>query len=63
VRIPRDPLLGHVPSHPGLFPAGEGAGQAGGIISAALDGRQAASLLHFGGGGTEMIDRFLPAQE
>jgi uncharacterized FAD-dependent dehydrogenase len=25
-------------SHPGLFPAGEGAGFAGGIVSAALDG-------------------------
>lgn len=38
VRIPRDP---HTLSHPqleGLFPCGEGAGYAGGIISAALDG-------------------------
>jgi hypothetical protein len=25
-------------SHPGIFPAGEGAGFAGGIVSAALDG-------------------------
>ena len=25
-------------SHPGLFPTGEGAGFAGGIVSAALDG-------------------------
>jgi len=25
-------------SHPGLFPAGEGAGFAGGIVSASLDG-------------------------
>lgn len=29
-------------SHPGLFPAGEGAGYAGGIMSAAIDGMQAA---------------------
>ncbi len=29
-------------SHPGLFPAGEGAGYAGGIMSAALDGLRAA---------------------
>ncbi len=29
-------------SHPGLYPAGEGAGYAGGIVSAALDGLRAA---------------------
>ena len=29
-------------SHPGLYPAGEGAGYAGGIMSAALDGLRAA---------------------
>jgi uncharacterized FAD-dependent dehydrogenase len=29
-------------SHPGLFPAGEGAGYAGGIMSAAIDGMQTA---------------------
>jgi uncharacterized FAD-dependent dehydrogenase len=34
-------------SHPGLFPAGEGAGYAGGIMSAALDGLRAANqVLH-----------------
>ena len=32
-------------SHPGLFPAGEGAGYAGGIMSAALDGLRAADQL------------------
>lgn len=38
VRIPRDPeTLTHV-SVPGLYPAGEGAGYAGGIVSAAIDG-------------------------
>lgn len=30
------------PSHPGLFPIGEGAGYAGGIVSAAMDGLRAA---------------------
>lgn len=38
VRIPRDPeTLEHV-SLPGLYPCGEGAGYAGGIVSSALDG-------------------------
>jgi uncharacterized FAD-dependent dehydrogenase len=32
-------------SHPGLFPAGEGAGYAGGIMSAALDGLKAAEQI------------------
>jgi len=32
-------------SHPGLFPAGEGAGYAGGIMSAALDGIKAADAI------------------
>jgi len=42
VRILRDPLSGHHPELPGLFPAGEGAGYAGGIVSSAMDGEQAA---------------------
>ena len=29
-------------SHPGLYPIGEGAGHAGGIVSSALDGVNAA---------------------
>ena len=38
VRLPRDPeTLEHV-DVPGLYPCGEGAGYAGGIISSALDG-------------------------
>jgi hypothetical protein len=41
LRIVRDGR-GESPSHPGLFPAGEGAGYAGGIMSAALDGLRAA---------------------
>ncbi len=42
VRIPRDPeTLMHVEID-GLFPSGEGAGYAGGIVSAALDGEKVA---------------------
>ena len=42
VRIPRDPERLMHPEIEGLFPAGEGAGYAGGIISAALDGERIA---------------------
>lgn len=43
VRIPRDPeTLTHV-SVPGLYPCGEGAGYAGGIVSAAIDGDRCAT--------------------
>ena len=38
VRIPRDRETLMHPQVPGLFPCGEGAGYAGGIVSAALDG-------------------------
>ena len=41
VRIPRTDALQH-PDVAGLFPCGEGAGYAGGIVSAALDGRKCA---------------------
>jgi uncharacterized FAD-dependent dehydrogenase len=42
VRIPRrDDTLQH-PQLAGLFPCGEGAGYAGGIVSAAMDGIKAA---------------------
>jgi len=45
VRIPRDPeTLCHV-ALAGLYPAGEGAGYAGGIVSAAIDGDRAAAAL------------------
>ncbi|MBR2125735.1 MAG: FAD-binding protein [Akkermansia sp.] len=45
LRIPRDPAtLQHV-DLPGLFPCGEGAGYAGGIVSAALDGRRCAEAV------------------
>ena len=45
VRIPRDPeSLMHTQIE-GLFPAGEGAGYAGGIVSAALDGERIADAV------------------
>lgn len=45
VRIPRDPqTLQHV-AIAGLFPAGEGAGYAGGIVSSALDGDRCAEAV------------------
>ena len=42
VRIPRDPATLMHPEIQGLFPCGEGAGYAGGIISAAMDGQNVA---------------------
>ena len=45
VRIPRDPATLMHPETAGLFPAGEGAGYAGGIISAALDGERIAEAV------------------
>ncbi len=45
VRLPRDPeTLEHV-SLPGLYPCGEGAGYAGGIVSSALDGINCAAKI------------------
>ena len=38
VRVPRDPGTLEYVSLPGIFPCGEGAGYAGGIVSSALDG-------------------------
>jgi uncharacterized protein len=49
IRIVRDPDKGGHPDLPGLFPAGEGAGYAGGIVSSAMDGEFAAIS----------VDRFL----
>jgi uncharacterized FAD-dependent dehydrogenase len=43
VRLLRDPNTLQSPSLAGLFPCGEGAGYAGGIVSAALDGARVAS--------------------
>jgi hypothetical protein len=42
VRIPRDSETLEHPEVPGLYPSGEGAGFAGGIVSAALDGMRCA---------------------
>lgn len=42
VRIPRDPETTQHPQIKGLFPCGEGAGYAGGIVSAAMDGERVA---------------------
>ncbi len=45
VRIPRDPeTLNHI-EIAGLYPCGEGAGYAGGIVSAAIDGERCAEAL------------------
>ena len=45
VRIPRDPeSLQHIQIS-GLYPCGEGAGYAGGIVSAALDGERVANAI------------------
>lgn len=45
VRVPRDREMLMHPETKGLFPAGEGAGYAGGIISAALDGERIAEAV------------------
>ena len=47
VRIPRDKDLLHHPQLKNLFPCGEGAGYAGGIVSAAMDGERCANSLVF----------------
>ena len=45
VRIPRDlQSLAH-PQISNLYPCGEGAGYAGGIVSAAMDGERVAAIL------------------
>ncbi len=45
VRIPRDPMTLQHPEVLGLYPCGEGAGYAGGIVSAALDGQKCAQKI------------------
>jgi uncharacterized FAD-dependent dehydrogenase len=45
VRIPRDSTTLECLNTPGLYPAGEGAGYAGGILSAAIDGIKVAEQL------------------
>jgi uncharacterized FAD-dependent dehydrogenase len=45
VRIPRDRDTSEHPEVSGLYPCGEGAGYAGGIVSAALDGLRVAEAV------------------
>jgi uncharacterized protein len=45
VRLPRDPVTLESPGIAGLYPVGEGAGYAGGIVSAALDGVRTAAAI------------------
>src|SRR5262249_10569710 len=45
VRVLRDPQTLECPAVGGLYPCGEGAGYAGGIVSAALDGMRVAERL------------------
>jgi hypothetical protein len=45
VRIPRDPDTLRHPQVKNLFPCGEGAGYAGGIVSAAMDGERVADAI------------------
>jgi hypothetical protein len=46
IQIPRDPqTLEHVDLR-GLFPCGEGAGYAGGIVSSAVDGERVAEAVY-----------------
>jgi uncharacterized protein len=47
--LPRDPASLQSVGQEGLYPSGEGAGYAGGIVSAALDGvRVAESIIRAG---------------
>ena len=45
VRIPRDALTRESPAIAGLYPCGEGAGYAGGILSAGVDGVKVAEAV------------------
>ena len=45
VRVPRDPATLQSPDIQGLYPTGEGAGFAGGIMSAAMDGLRVAQQI------------------
>jgi uncharacterized FAD-dependent dehydrogenase len=49
VRVPRDPSTLTSPGLADLYPCGEGAGYAGGIVSAALDGVRVARAIAGGG--------------
>ena len=45
MRIVRDDLTRESPGIDGLYPVGEGAGYAGGIVSAAVDGLKTAKAI------------------
>ena len=45
VRIPRNPVSFQHPGIDNLYPCGEGAGYAGGIVSAAMDGEKVAAAI------------------
>jgi uncharacterized FAD-dependent dehydrogenase len=45
VRIPRDEVSLHHPQIKNLYPCGEGAGYAGGIVSAAMDGERVGAMI------------------
>jgi uncharacterized FAD-dependent dehydrogenase len=45
VKIPRDSESLHHPQFKNLYPCGEGAGFAGGIVSAAMDGERIADVI------------------
>src|SRR5690606_27080161 len=47
VRVPRDPTRLEAPGLSGLYPCGEGAGYAGGIVSAAVDGMRVAERIQW----------------
>jgi len=57
VRILRDPEFRRSLSHPGLYPVGEGAGYAGGIVSSAADGLRTG--LSFASRGKSTLDWLL----
>jgi uncharacterized FAD-dependent dehydrogenase len=54
VRIPRDEATRETPGVAGLYPVGEGAGYAGGIVSAAVDGLRSARAV---------IEKYAPLEE
>jgi hypothetical protein len=45
IRVVRDPATLETPGIVGLYPVGEGAGYAGGIVSAAVDGLRSAKAI------------------
>lgn len=58
VRIPRDPDSLQHPQIKGLYPCGEGAGYAGGIVSAAMDGERIANCIAVQLGHSSSTDAF-----